>query len=302
MLDNLRGMAVFASVVNQGSFSGAAKELGITTSAVSQQIRTLESDLGIVLLHRSTRKLSLTEAGADYYDSAKVVVEAAEKGRIRITQLRDELAGVLRISTTPELALNHVFPALSSWIVTHKELSITFFADNNYVDMIDERIDVAIRMSRKIEDDNLSALPLAKVRQILVASPNYIKEHGEIKEPKNLKEHQLISISVMPEPNQLNFVNKKTSKKTRVKMESKFSANNVLLALKLAKKGHGVLKVMSIDAQAALESGDLVEVLPEYQLPTFELYAVTIDREQQPAKVTGCLKVLEKYWENNTII
>ena len=117
MLDNLRGMAVFASVVNHGSFSGSARELGITTSAVSQQIRSLENDLGVVLLHRSTRKLSLTEAGAGFYEAAKNVVSAAEQGKMRVNQLRDELAGSLRIATTPELGVNHVLPALSNWSV-----------------------------------------------------------------------------------------------------------------------------------------------------------------------------------------
>lgn len=289
-------MAVFASVVRHGSFSGAAKELGITTSAVSQQIRSLENDMGVILLHRSTRKLSLTEAGAGFYESARDVVEAAEQGRIRVNQLRDELAGNLRIATTPELGVNHILPALSSWISAHDDLSIHFEADNDYVDMIEERIDIAIRMSPSINDNSLSVYPLTDVRQILVASPQYLRQHDKIQDPKDLAKLQMIGISLLKDPTQLDFVHIESNKKTRVKMNARIQTNNIFLATTLAKEGHGVARLMSLDIQKELAAGELVEVLPGYQLPTFMLYAVTLRREQQPAKITRCLEVLEKHF------
>ncbi len=213
MLDNLRGMAVFASVVRHGSFSGAAKELGITTSAVSQQIRSLENDLGVVLLHRSTRKLSLTEAGASFYESAKDVVAAAEQGRIRVNQLRDELAGNLRIATTPEIAVNHLLPALSSWMAAHDDLTIHFEADNQYVDLIEERIDIALRMTPAQNDTSVSMTPLTEVRQLLVASPDYLRQSGKITDPKALSELQIIGISLLKDPMQLDLTSVEGGKK-----------------------------------------------------------------------------------------
>ena len=108
MLDQLRAMGVFACVVEKNSFSGAARELGITTSAVSQQIRSLEQGMDAVLLHRSTRKLSLTEAGQAFFHSCQEMISAAERGKIRINQLRDDLIGDLRIASTPELCANHI--------------------------------------------------------------------------------------------------------------------------------------------------------------------------------------------------
>lgn len=297
MLDNLRGMAVFASVVRHGSFSGAAKELGITTSAVSQQIRSLENDMGVVLLHRSTRKLSLTEAGASFYESAKDVVEAAEQGRIRVNQLRDELAGNLRIATTPELGVNHILPALSTWMSAHDDLNIHFEADNQYIDMIEERIDIAIRMTPVTHDNSVTMLPLTEVRQMLVASPHYLRQHDKVSEPKDLNKLQMIGISLVKDPYQLDFNNIETGKKTRVKLQSRIQTNNVFLATTLAKEGHGVARIMSLDIQRELASGELVEVLSGYQLPSYMLYAVTPRREQQPAKITRCLEVLTKYFE-----
>lgn len=296
MLDNLRGMAVFASVVGHGSFSGSARELGITTSAVSQQIRSLENELGVVLLHRSTRKLSLTEAGESFYEAAKDVVSAAEQGRIKVNQLRDELAGSLRIATTPELGVNHILPALSTWMAAHDDLSITYFADNHYIDMIDERIDVAIRMSPSINDANLSCHPLTDVRQLLVASPQYLRQHSKIESPKDLSSHQLICIDIMKDANQIELTQTETGKKSRLKMDTRIHTNNVFMATTLAKEGHGLVRMMEMDIRRELENGDLVEVLTGYQLPSFVLYAVTLNREQQPAKITRCLEVLKKYF------
>lgn len=299
MLDNLRGMAVFASVVRHGSFSGAAKELGITTSAVSQQIRSLEQDMGVVLLHRSTRKLSLTEAGASFYESAKDVVEAAEQGRIRVHQLRDELAGNLRIATTPELGVNHVLPALATWMSAHDDLNIHFEADNEYIDMIEERIDIAIRMSPNTGDTSVSVYPLREVRPMLVASPHYLRQHDKIIEPKDLANLQMIGITLVKDPAQVELTSVETGKKTRVKMPSRIQTNNVQLAVTLAKEGQGIARIMSLDIQKELASGELVEVLPAYSLPSYMLYAVTPRREQQPTKVTRCLEVLTKYFEKN---
>lgn len=298
MLENLRGMAVFASVVNQGSFSGAAKELGITTSAVSQQIRSLENDLGIVLLHRSTRKLSMTEAGQGYYDAAREVVTAAEKGRIKVNRLRDELAGSLRIATTPELGGQHILPALSSWMTEHEELNIHFLADNDYVDMIDERIDLAICMSANIKDSSLTTYPLSDIRQVLVASPSYLATHPPINTPKDLSAHRLIGFDLIKDFHQLELKHTETGKKSRIKMVTRIHSNNVFLATTLVKGGHGLFRVMEIDVADALKSGELVEVLPSYQLPVYHLYGVTLAQDQQPAKVERCLEVLQNYFAN----
>lgn len=225
MLDNLRGMAVFASVVRHASFSGAAKELGITTSAVSQQIRSLENDMGVVLLHRSTRKLSLTEAGTSFYESAKDVVAAAEQGRIRVNQLRDELAGNLRIATTPELGVNHILPALSTWISAHDDLTIHFEADNQYVDLIEERIDIALRMSPNLTDSSLSAFPLTEIRQLLVASPHFLRQNEKLTEPKDLAKLNMIGISLIKDPNQVDMINVETGKKSRVRMPTRIQTD-----------------------------------------------------------------------------
>lgn len=297
MIDNLRGMAVFASVVDHGSFSGCAKELGITTSAISQQVRSLENDLGVVLLHRSTRKISLTEAGESFYKSCKAMVAAADLGKARLTELRDELTGQIRIATTPELGVNHLLPALTDWLEEHQDLHVHFEADNHYVDLIESRIDIALRMSAKMNDSSVVTQPLAKVEQILVASPDYLQRIGELTSPEDLASHQLISISLLDDPLKLKFVHQPSGKKARVKLASRMHTNNVFIMKSLALEGHGLIRVMSLDVSKELANGSLVEVLPEWHLPEFQLYAAMLRREKQPIKITKCLEVLQAYFD-----
>ena len=128
---------------------------------------------------------------------------------------------------------------------------------------------------------------------------NDLRQHEEIQTPKDLADHQLVSIEIMKDANQIDLSHTETGKKTRIKMASRIYTNNVFMATTLAKEGHGLVRVLEKDIKKELESGELVEVLTGYQLPTFVLYAVTLNREQQPAKITRCLEILKKYFQAN---
>lgn len=296
MLDNLRSMAVFACVVERGSFSAAARDLGITTSAVSQQIRSLEEEMDVLLLHRSTRKLSMTEAGQAFFTSCQEMVAAAERGKIRINELRDDVVGDLRIATTPELGAIHIVPALSCWLAAHPGLQIHFEADNRYIDLIEERIDIAIRMSPTLADSSLVARPMAKVDQILVASPSYLRQFPQIHAPNDLKQLELLPINLINNPQDIQLTNVATGEKTQVTMPARIHSNNVFVAKSLCIAGHGVARILYLDVQKELNRGDLVEVLPQWKMQDYLLYAVTLKREQQPTKIYRCLEALGQYF------
>ncbi|MFC6167868.1 LysR family transcriptional regulator [Acinetobacter terrestris] len=296
MLDQLRAMGVFACVVEKNSFSGAARDLGITTSAVSQQIRSLENEMEVTLLHRSTRKLSLTEVGQAFFHSCQEMLAAAERGKIRINELRDDLVGDLRIATTPELAANHVIPALSHWMSAHRGLAVHVEADNQYIDLIEGRIDIALRISSKIEDSNLHVVPLARVEQVLVASPSYLNQSTPISRPEDLKHHDLIPMNVIKNYQYLSFQHGVTNEDISLEMRSRLTSNNVLVAKALCQQGHGIARILYLDAQKDLVNGALVEVLPEWKLPSFTLYAIISKHEQQPMKIHRCLEALKQYF------
>lgn len=289
MLDNLRGMAVFASVVRHGSFSGAAKELGITTSAVSQQIRSLELDLGVALLHRSTRKLSLSEAGESLYTAALQMVKAVEQGRDSVSQLKDEIAGSLRIATSPEIAREYLISALSTWLDEHENLSLNLIARGEELDMIEDRIDLAV-----VLEENPQGLTLTKVKQLLLASPSYLDVHDAIGAPKDLSSHVFITHGDKQNEN-LEF--QKGEDKFSIRVSSRLMSNNQAIALDLAAAGYGIVKSSELNAKALIESGKLVPVLADYQLPTLTLGASTVAKEQMPTKAKKCLEMLIAYFD-----
>ncbi|MGE8684057.1 MAG: LysR family transcriptional regulator [Acinetobacter sp.] len=296
MLDQLRAMGVFACVVEKNSFSGAARELGITTSAVSQQIRSLEQDMEVVLLHRSTRKLSLTEAGQAFFHSCQEMLSAAERGKIRINELRDDLVGELRIASTPELCANHVIPALSHWMSAHRGLAIHLEADNQYIDLIDGRIDIALRMSSKFDEQQFHVVPLARVEQVLVAAPSYINQATLISRPEDLLNHDLLQINLIKNYQQFAFEHAGTQEQVDMELTSRFTTNNVFAAKSMCLQGHGIARVLYLDIQKDLLNGSLVEVLPEWRLPSYTLCAVMSKREQQPTKIHRCLDALKQYF------
>ena len=296
MLDQLRAMGVFACVVEKSSFSGAARELGITTSAVSQQIRSLEHEMDVTLLHRSTRKLSLTEAGQAFFLSCQEMLAAAERGKIRINELRDDLVGDLRIATTPELGALHVIPALSHWMSAHKGLAIHFEADHRYIDLIEERIDIAIRMSLRVDDHQLTAVPLARVDQVLVASPSYLNQASTITRPEDLRNHELLPVTLMHNYQHFAFRHVLSGEIVNVDMKTRLGTNNVFVAKSLCQQGHGIARILYMDIQKELINGSLVEVLPDWQLPAYTLHALTSKREQYPMKVHRCIDALKQYF------
>lgn len=295
MLDQLRAMGVFACVVENNSFSGAARQLGITTSAVSQQIRSLEQEIEVVLLHRSTRKLSLTEAGQAFFHSCQEMLSAAERGKTRISELRDDLVGDLRIAATPELYTNHVIPALSSWMSTHRGLAVHLEADHPSIDIIEGQIDIALRLSSNINDSHVNAIPLAHVDQILVAAPSYINQNRHISAPEDLKQHDLIPMNTLKNAHQIS-VQHHSGTSIDVDMPIRLSTNNTMVAKSLCMQGHGITRIFYLDAQHELKNGDLVEVLPDWKLPKLTLYAVLKSSDQVSNKVNRCIDALKSYF------
>lgn len=296
MLDQLRAMGVFACVVEKSSFSGAARELGITTSAVSQQIRSLENEMDVILLHRSTRKLSLTEAGQAFFSSCQEMLAAAERGKIRINELRDDLIGDLRIATTPDLAVQHIIPALSHWMSAHRGLSVHFEVGHRYIDLIEERIDIAVRMSSTAVEESGSVIPMAFVDQILVASPSYLNQTSPILHPNDLNNHELLSINAMNDSRSFNFQHAKTGEKLNIEMASRLQSNNLQVAKALCQQGHGIARILYLDAQKELKNGSLIEILPDWKLPAFTLYAEIAKHDQQPMKIQRCVEALKQYF------
>lgn len=293
-MDALRRMSVFARVVELGAFNRAAGELGLTTSSVSQNVRALEQDLGIVLLHRSTRKLSLTEAGRVFYEECVNVAQAAERARQKVAELRDELAGELRISAPPELAHLHLVPALDDFIKAFPRLSIRFELSDERVDLIERRIDLAVRVG-ELRDSRLVARKIGWFDEIICASPDYLARSGLPQTPQALGELDWVIFSPLGEPASV-LLRRGEENAVRVPVCGRLVINQSESLRALVLAGHGAGRLLQAYVQADLAAGRLVRLLPEWSLGGFGTYAITPRRDAQPLKVTRCIEHLARYF------
>lgn len=224
------------------------------------------------------------------------MLAAAERGKIRINELRDDLIGDLRIATTPDLAVQHIIPALSHWMSAHRGLSVHFEVGHRYIDLIEERIDIAVRMSSTPVEESSTVVPMAFVDQILVASPSYLNQSSPILHPNDLNNHELLSINAMNESRSFSFQHAKTGEKLHIEMVSRLQSNNLQVAKALCQQGHGIARILYLDAQKELKAGSLIEILPDWKLPAFTLYAEIAKHDQQPMKIQRCVEALKQYF------
>ena len=193
LIGNLDGMTVFARVVEERSFSGAARKLGMSKSAVSKHVTKLEDNLGIRLLNRTTRRLSLTDAGSTFYQHCARVAEEIETAEHALTDLRGTPRGTLRISAPLTFGQMYLPQLVTEFMEKYPGLHVDIHLADHMVDLVAEGIDMALRITR-LKDSSLIARKLADFRGHVVASPGYLAEHGEPKTPQDLLEHRTICL------------------------------------------------------------------------------------------------------------
>lgn len=297
MYDQLRAMGVFSCVVEQGSFSGAAKVLGITTSAVSQQIRTLEQALQVVLLRRSTRRISLTEEGQVFFQSCKEMLAAADRAKNHLLELKDNLTGSLKILTTPELATNYVIPALSDWMAAHQKLDIIIETQSNLNDLPNNHdIDLVIKVDNYNIKNTIETIYLASLHQVVVASPIYLNKKIKVQQPNDLLEYKLINMKSIPQCEYINM--KKNNEDITIHMPVRLSSHDVSVVKTLCKNSFGVARILSINVQEELLKGELVQLLPDWKMASLSLYACPQQQNWKANKeLQRCLNILTHYFQ-----
>lgn len=291
-MDDLKRMAIFAAVVQHGSMSGAARALGMSTSAVSQQVRKLESDGGVTLLHRSTRKLALTEAGQRYHAGCAAMWVAAEQARAELAASRDAPSGELRLSATVGFA-RHIAPALGAMLAAHPALRLRLLVDDAAIDLIDARIDLAVRFGR-LHDSTWAARRLCGMQWVLAASPQWVAAHGMPQEPQALMAHSWLGLA-RDGGGLMVDLQSPSGDSQSLRVEPRIASNNQLSIQQMCEAGLGLALVGSMDAHEALQAGRLVPLLPGWSFGTLDIWAVTPQRDAQPAKVRQAIAALHSY-------
>lgn len=293
-MDQLKRMAVFAEVVAAGSLTAAARQLGMTPSAVSQHLRQLESTLGLALLHRSTRKLTLTEAGARYIEGCTAMVAAARSADQALARHRDEPEGELRIAAP--IGLGGLLAQALAPLRSHPKLFLRLLLDDALIDLINERVDIALRVGN-FPDSSLVARKLGSLQAQMCAAPAYLAERGWPRVPQDLAAHDWLGGRPSTQGIETLLLHNDAGEQATVPVASRAHASQVTALHSLCVEGWGISVVASDDDRRALTDGRLVPVLPGWQLPEMPVYAVTPRRGEQPAKVRHALALLVAHFE-----
>jgi DNA-binding transcriptional LysR family regulator len=291
MIDQLKRMATLAAVVEQGSFSGAARALGTTTSAVSQHIRALEREVGVTLLVRSTRQLGLTTAGQRFHEGCADMVAAARRAGQALVELREAPVGELRV-TAPAGFARVLGEALLPLLNHHPQLSLHLLADDAHTDLVAERMDLALRFGR-LPDSNWVAQPLGHLRMHLCAAPSYLARRGIPVHPDELAEHDAVQLNTGRVASHLDLLDPEgRAMACKPAWRARLSSNTQSWVQRMCESGMGVAVLAAHETVDSLREGRVVPVLPGWSLPPLPVHALTPQRGAQPAKVRLALEAL----------
>ena len=291
-MDNLADIAVFVRVVERGSFTLAAGELELSRAAVSKYVSRLEGRLGARLLNRTTRRLSLTEAGAALFEASRGALERIEEAEGAVAQLQSEPRGRLRVSAPMSFGILHLGPAMADFARAHPRVTLDVRLDDRFVNLVEEGIDVAVRIGA-LTDSTLVARKLATARMLACASPAYLAEHGEPATPEDLAAHNCLIYTYLSTANVWRFA-APDGREVPVAVNGSFRINNGIVLAEAAAAGHGILLTPSFYVGAMLRDGRLRRILARYRLPDLGIYAVYPQRDHVPPKVRAFVDFLVK--------
>jgi DNA-binding transcriptional LysR family regulator len=286
-------MALLATVVDSGSMRRASRTLGLTPSAVSQQIRQLERETGVTLLRRTTRRLMLTDAGEAFYEGCTAMLTAARAAHERLTALQSGVRGELSISAPVGFATTHLTRALKPLLDAHAELTIRLLVTDDVLDVVRERIDVAITIGVGSPAASLIRRHLGDWRNIIVASAAYLKARGTPRTAAALDGHDFVALPPWHHPTDV--LTGPDGSRHRLAARRRVTSNNQLTLKQLAMAGCGLCLTVEPEVAEELADGRLVRVLPDWSLPLLSVDALLPPRTEQPAKVRAALDALSSY-------
>jgi len=271
-MDRLTEMEAFATVVDQGGFTDAARKMGISKSAVSKHVSSLEARLGARLLNRTTRRVSPTEIGLAYYDRARRVLNDAGEADALVTSMQSAPSGLLRISVATDFGVNHLSPVLGEFLQEFTDITVNMVLNNRYVELISEGFDMAIRIG-ELEDSTLRARKLTETTRRMIASPDYFKKFGRPTKIDDLNEHKLLHYS-----NQANSAVWKltapSGEKRQVRTSGWLTVNDGQSLLNAAISGLGIAYLPSFLYAESMQEGLVEEAIPDLPVETQGIYAV----------------------------
>jgi DNA-binding transcriptional LysR family regulator len=285
---DLNDLRFFAAVVSSGGFSSAARELRLPKSRLSRRIAQLEADLGVRLLERSTRRLKITEVGQEVYAQAVTATAAAEAATEAAMRVRAEPQGLVRLSSPLNLQ-DPLARRLPAFLMEHPRLRVQILSTNRRVDLIEERVDVAVRVRERLDTDgDLQMRRIDVRRRIIVASPHFVRHHGEPRTLEQLAGLPLMDGNEAPGPS-IWRLSAGEAEHSAVEFDARLAAGDLRTLLAAALAGVGAALMPEIECRAALASGQLIHLLPKWGAADGILHLVFTSRRSMLPSVRAVI-------------
>ncbi|MGE5115767.1 MAG: LysR family transcriptional regulator [Betaproteobacteria bacterium] len=291
-MDRITGMQLFIRVVETGSFSKASGDLGITQPTATKHVAALEQRLGARLLHRSTRGVTPTEVGMLYYDKCKAIQRELEEADNLATLLQSRVGGLLRVSTSVAFGRRIATPLVLRFMAEHPDLAIDLSFDDRYVNLVEQGIDIALRMGR-LADSSLGARYLGINPWLTAAAPVYLARRGTPRTPAELTAHDCLVYSSVQGDDRWAFT-APSGKETSTLVKGPLRSNNLSAVLEACRAGMGLAVLPSYVARESLAQGAIVPVLADHVLPSQQLHAVFPSPKLLPGKVRSFIDFLQR--------
>lgn len=302
-MDALIGIRVFCAVVESGSFAGASAKVGLSRAMATKHVMHLEEGLQARLLNRTTRTLSVTEAGAAYYIRASQILADLESAAQEVRSNAVEPRGTLRVNAPAAFATCHIAPHIPEFLDRYPAIGIDITLNDRFVDPIEEGYDLTIRITTDLPESTLIARRLAPCRFVVCGSPAYFSAHGEPRTPDDLVMHNCLAYSMTSRRNQWDFVCSQGTKHA-VKVAGRVRSNSGDMLRATAISGSGIALMPTFIIGEDLQAGRLRAVLMDYRPLERTIYAVYPSRRHLSAKVRALVEFLEKkygsapYWDD----
>lgn len=294
MAVDLNGFVVFARVAELGSFTAAADTLGLSKSMVSRQVSQLEDELGVRLLNRTTRRISLTEAGAVVLECAQRIVAEAQDAAEDASCIEAAVRGTLRINAPMTFGIRQLGPVLPEFLARYPELTVALDLNDRRIDLIEEGFDVSVRISA-LTDSSLIARQLAPVQRYVVGAPSWLKKRGWPKRPADLASHDFLLYTLLARSNHLEMENAK-GEREEVELRARMYCNNADAMLESLAAGLGLALVPDFICSSHLKSGNLVRALPDWTVEPLTLHVIYPHSRHVTAKVRAFVDfMVEKF-------
>ncbi|WP_159869828.1 MULTISPECIES: LysR family transcriptional regulator [unclassified Raoultella] len=293
-LSLLPDLALFVQIVEQGSFSAVARLTGTTPSAVSRSVSRLEREMGSKLLHRSTRKLRLSDAGKTVYAHALEMLEAARLAMDAAGSAQQVAQGKLTLSVPKAVGRFVIHPLMSEFLARFPQVDVCLRLEDRYLDLIDDGIDLALRITHS-PSPGLHGKPLMPVSHVICATPHYLRQHGAPQNPQDLRDHSCISLGETPADARWKF--RREGKTETVQTRGRYAANHTAVRLDAVKQNLGIGSLPLFTAREALERGEIVQVLAEWEFISSysgELWLLWAGNKHMPARMRAMIDYLSE--------